>query len=207
MSRRYSPIILAIGLAVLPLGGARAADSDTETRLREALRNAIAQQRSLEDERATLLAKQSESDKQIEALKAQIDELAKGQAKKNENAPEITELRSRVTMQGEQLEQLNQTLEKWKAAYNEAATVARAKEAERAKLATDVDGLTQRATGCEEKNAQLFKIGNEILGRLEKVSFGDVIGQREPFIGYKRVELQNLVQDERDKLLDQKATP
>jgi chromosome segregation ATPase len=205
MTLRILSFFAATGLTLLPLSMAWA-DADTEARLRDALRSAITQQRSLEDERATLQAKQTESDKQIEALKAQIDELSKG-PKKAENTPETDELTRRVAAQGEEITQLNQNLEKWKSAYNEAASVARTKEADRAKLAGDVGGLTQRATGCEAKNAELFKIGNEILGRLERVSFGDVLARNEPFTGIKRVELQNLVQDEQDKLLDQKVAP
>jgi chromosome segregation ATPase len=207
MIQRALPLGLVVLALVTSTGLAFAADSDPEARLRDALRSAIAQQRSLEDERATLLAKQSESDKEIEALKAQIDALSKAQPKKSDNAPEMADLSRRVAAQGEQIGQLNQTLEKWKSAYNEAVTVARAKEAERAKLATDNDTLTQRATGCETKNAELYKVGSEILDRLENVSIGDVMIQREPFTGIKRVELQNLIQDEQDKLLDQKVAP
>jgi chromosome segregation ATPase len=202
MAGRTLFYLATAGLILVPLGRAWA-DADTEARLRDALRSAITQQRSLEDERATLQAKQTESDKQIEALKAQIEALQKGP----KNTAETDELTHRVAAQGAEIEQLNQNLEKWKSAYNEAANVARTKEADRAKLAGDVDGLSKRATGCEAKNAELFKIGNDILGRLEKVSFGDVLAQHEPFTGIKRVELQNLVQDEQDKLLDQKVAP
>jgi chromosome segregation ATPase len=206
MRYRAPPLITLAILIALPLRMVHA-DADTETRLRDALRNAITQQRAAEDERAALLAKQSESDKQIEALRAQVDELTKAGETAKKSGPEMDELNHRLSAQTEQLEVLNQTLEKWKAAYNEAASVARAKEGERAKLATDVEGLTQRATNCETKNAELFKVGNEILGRYANVSFGDVIAGREPFIGIKRVELQNLVQDYQGKLLDQKAAP
>ena len=202
---RFIISILAL-LGGLSVSVAQAADSDTDNRLREALRNAIMQQRSLEDERAVLQAKQSQIEKENETLRAQLTEAQKGAAgQKGASAQEVSELQRRIAAQDETIGQLNTALDKWRSGYNEALTVAKTKEAERAKLATDVDGLTQRATGCETKNAELFSIGNEILGRLEKVSLGDVLGAREPFIGFKRVELQNLVQDEQDKLLDQKV--
>ena len=206
MVRRALPLIALALLIAVPARLAYA-DADTEARLREALRNATLQQRAAEDERAALAAKESESEKQIEALRAQVDELTKGGPAAKKSEAEMAELNRRVSEQGEQLAQLNQSLEKWKAAYNEAANVARTKETDRAKLAGEVDGLTQRATGCETKNVELFKIGSEILSRYANVGFGDVVATREPFIGVKRVELQNLVQDYQDKLLDQKATP
>ena len=51
------------------------------------------------------------------------------------------------------------TLEKWKSAYSEAATVARAKEAERTKFEADAKDLKTRDKACETKNKQLVKIG------------------------------------------------
>src|SRR5262249_27535298 len=119
----------------------------------------------------------------------------------------VAEFNRRLAEQNDAIAKLGDTLEKWKAGYNEAVTVARAKEAERLKLAQEAAKLSQRATGCETKNAELFKVGNEILDRYAAVGFGDVVAIREPFLRLKRAELQNLVQDYQDKLLDQKAVP
>lgn len=211
MRRQILAFAAAVLLTALAGRGAHA-DDDTETRLRDALRSAITQVRTLEDERAALQAKQAESDKQIQALQAQVDALSKGggakTAKKDEAAYDqaVAEFNRRLSAQNDAIGKLDGALDKWKAAYNEAVSAARAKEAERAKLATQVGGLTQRATSCEAKNAELFKVGNEILDRYKNVDFGDVLRDREPFIGTSRVKLQNIVQDYEDKLLDQKAT-
>lgn len=205
--RRLAPTLIALSILLALPARLAWADADTEARLREALRSATAAQRAAEDQQAVLAAKESESEKQIEALKAQVDELTKGGAATKKSDAEIADLNHRLSAQGEQLGELNQNLDKWKAAYNEVANVARTKEAERAKLASSVEGLTQRADGCETKNVALYKVGSEILDRYAHVGFGDVIGGHEPFLGLKRVELENLVQDYQDKLLDQKASP
>lgn len=204
----------ALGLVVLPLAvapglPATAQDASLEGRLRDALRSATAQVRSLEDERARLQAQLAEAEREKEVLRQQAAAAA-AQDKEKPAKPAVddemlTQYKQRLADQAAALAQLNDGLEKWKAAFNEAANVARAKEAERAQLATQVPPLTQRLTACETKNVALFKVGNEILARYASMDFRDALGAREPFIGVKRVELQNLVQDYQDKLLDQKV--
>jgi predicted RNase H-like nuclease (RuvC/YqgF family) len=205
-----------LAFAALPLGAAQAADADTETRLRDALRNAITQSRGLEDERAGLQAKLAQSEKEKDMLRQQVEALTKqvGEAAKSPAPAQtaqfdrvVAELNRRLAAQNKTIGNLGTNLEKWKASYNEAAGVARAKEAERAQLAAKADGLAKQATACEAKNGDLFKIGNEILDRYAAMGFGDVLAAREPFIGFKRVELQNMVQDYQNKLRDQKVVP
>jgi hypothetical protein len=68
--------------------------------------------------------------------------------------------------------------------------------------------LLQRTVADREtKNAELFKIGNEILNRYEKYSLGEALLAKEPFTGITRVKLETLVQDYQDKISDQKTTP
>jgi chromosome segregation ATPase len=216
MMRSPLPLLALVAVVLAPLS-ARAADNDVEQRLREALRRAITQARSLEDERATLQAKQAESEKQIEALRQQVDALTKqaatqaaGSGKQEVDRAALeqatAEFNRRLAEANDAITRQNETLEKWKAAYNEAATVARTKEAERAQLAQAAAQLTERPELCSTRNAELFKVGSEILDRYAGVGFGDVLTKREPFLGLKRVELENLVQDYRDKLLDQKVS-
>jgi len=172
------------------------------------------QQRALEDERAVLQAKAAESERQIAVLRARIEELLKqaqqseaGAAKQAERDQAVNQLNARVAAQNASIRSLRTALEQESAAHKAAAGEAGTKEAERAKLAGEAAELTRRAETCEAKNGALFKIGSELLSRFENLDFGDILTAREPFIGMKRVELENLVQDYRDKLLDQKVAP
>ena len=79
--------------------------------------------------------------------------------------------------------------------------------AERAKLAADVIVLNRTTADQKTKNAEMFKLGREILLRYEKFGLGDVIGAKEPFVGTARVKLETYVQDFQDKLTDQKIKP
>jgi chromosome segregation ATPase len=170
-------------------------------RLREALRNATVQLRSLEDQRAVMQAKQAETERERDRLRRQ-NEALRAQVKDAEQA-----YRQAVKEFNERLTERDDTLEKWKSAYSEAATVARAKDAERAKFESESAALKASNKSCEAKNAQLFKAGSELLTRYETMNPMEALMVHEPLFGIKRVEHQNVVQDFRDKILDQKVKP
>jgi hypothetical protein len=196
-------------LAAAPIGAAMAEDTDTVARLRDALRSSTVQLRSLQDTQAANEAKAAEAAKENEALRAQVAALTKqlGEGAGKKNGPDAAAMEQALAEYNQRLAAQSENMDKWKAAYTEAANVARAKEAERAKLAGETDSLTQRATSCEAKNLALFKVSSEVLDKYAAMDIGDALGSREPFVGTKRVEIQNIVQAYKDKLLDQKATP
>lgn len=197
--RTWTTCLTLLFAAALCCGEARA---DTETdRLREALRNSTAQTRSLEDARAASQAKLADAERDKAALKAQID-AGKAEIKKLEK-----QQREAIEQFNQRLTERDETLEKWKSAYEEAATVARAKDAERAKFESEATAYKASTKSCLAKNGLLMKVGRELLHRYQEVNFGDTLVAREPLIGEQRIRIQNLLQDYNDKLLDQKATP
>jgi hypothetical protein len=193
---RIIPVLALAVAAVLTAAGARA-QSETD-RLREALRGLTAQARALEDQRAVLLAKQVESDRERERLRRENDALKK-QIKESEQA-----YRQAVDEFNQRLEERNETLEKWKGAYAEAADVARTKDAERAKFEAEANSFKASSKACAVRNMALVKVSNEILQRYDDVTIGDILVAREPLTGIRRVEIQNMLQDYRDKVLEQK---
>ena len=197
MRIRFSVVLAAI--ATLVSSGAFA---DTETdRLREALRSATMQARALEDQRAALQAKVAAVERERDAAKKEID-AAKAQVKKIEK-----EHREAVDEFNQRLAERDETLEKWKAAYEEAATVARTKDAERAKFEGEASAYKASTKSAQAKNAQLVKAGHELLQRYRAVTIGDTLVAHEPVLGLRRVEIQNELQDTNDKILDQKEVP
>ncbi|NPV19256.1 hypothetical protein [Bradyrhizobium aeschynomenes] len=198
--RMRSLIVIIAAAAWSPIGPSRAADSDAD-RLREALRAATLQTRQLEDQRAALQAKLADADKEKVVAKAQV-EAAKAETRKIEKRErETTEEFNR------RLAERDDTLEKWKAAYEEAAAVARDRDAARAKFEAEAKTYKASADSCVAKNTQLIKHGQDLLQRYQSVTVGDTIVAREPVLGLRRVEIQNAIQDLQDKILDQKAAP
>jgi chromosome segregation ATPase len=191
--------LLTVAVVLSSLASVEAhADAESD-KLRDALRSATAQTRSLEDQRSALQAKVADAEREKAALTSQIA-AAKAQVKEVEKTH-----REAVDEFNQRLEDRNQTLEKWKGAYEEAATVARTKDAERAKFEGEATAYKASTKSCVAKNTQLMKVGRELLRRYEGVSFGDIAVINEPLIGARRVEVQNILQDYDDKLLEQKV--
>jgi hypothetical protein len=172
------------------------------------LRSTLLRLRDAENAKATLEAAQAESGQKNKDLTAQVEALTKRIAADKDAADKkIAELSAKASDQDAQLTQLKESLDKWKAAQKQAADVAASKEAERAKLAAKAILLERRVADQQVKNAELFRLGSEILTRYEKFGLGTALSAREPFTGITRVKLQSLVQDYSDKLTDQKIRP
>jgi chromosome segregation ATPase len=204
---RHHILLLAAALT-LPCAAARA-DATTETELRAALQQSTAQIATLEDQVANLQAAEAPDTAMIEALKAQVQMLQKsggaaapgaGPAKPA-NDKQLAALRRRVAATAA-------ALDKSQAAYAQEAAAAGAKSAQVTQLSAQLAALNARINTCDKKNAALFRIANQILDAYShKDDVFGVIANREPFIGFKRVQLQNIVQDDQDALLDNQIAP
>ena len=189
-------------LALLVPCAARA-DAATEARLREALRTATAQARALEDERAAGQAREAALKQELDALRAQA--AAAGGAKTAQR--EVAELRRRLAAQTDASERASSELARCQAASREGLEAARAKEDERTRALAEAAGLRERLTAAETKNERLYRVGKEIIDWLERLGVGAALAAREPFLGLKRVQLENAAQDYEDRLLEQRLVP
>lgn len=196
----HTKVLIAALMAGALASAAMGADSELD-RLREALRSVTTQVRSLEDQRLALQNQMAATARERDRLKADLA-AAKARIKAVEKAH-----REAVADFNQRLDERNQVLEKWKAAYEEAANVARTKDAERAKFQMEAKSFKDSTKICAERNIKLVGIGHELVKRLDNVHFGDILAAQEPLIGFKRVEVQNLLQDYEDKILEQKASP
>jgi chromosome segregation ATPase len=194
---KTATMMAALTLA-LAWSGTANAQSETD-KLRDALRSATAQTRQMEDERTALQAKVAEAERERTALKAQVD-AAKADVRQVQK-----EHRQAIDEFNKRLAERDETLEKWKAAYEEAATVARSKDAERAKFEGEANTYKASTKNAVTKNGELVRAGHDLLQRYKSVTIGDTIVAREPALGLRRVEIQNVIQDANDKILDQKV--
>jgi type II secretory pathway pseudopilin PulG len=206
--RRHGLVLLAL-LSMLIGALPAAAQSEQENRLREALRRATADLRALQDGQSRLQAEAAEAKAQRDRLQTQFDvqaaRLAELEAKPTEPAPEVLEeletLRANVATLQEQNAQLQQTLGRWQAAYNEAANVARTKEGERAVYQQAFTRARDAVAACEAKNAALLTAAGDILKLYETPDFRTLVMRSgEPLLGFWRVRLENIVQDHEDRI-------
>jgi chromosome segregation ATPase len=178
----------------LSSGSRTVADTASEAKLREALRNTMLQLRGAQSDRAALQASQAENEEKLKKLTAQLEGLNKQVAAAEKTAAD----------QQAQLAKFKEALQSWEAAYKQAVEIANAKEAARAKLANDVIDLKHRVADQQSRNAAMFRTASEILTRYEHFGLGEALAAREPFVGITRVKLENLVQGYEDKLADER---
>lgn len=207
-------ISLRLFVALVLLSPARAAEpvDAASARLRESVRSLTLQLRDTQAQVATLQAEKqtakTESDQIVAALKKQVEAQDKKIADERTKADKATaEAKTAAEAQATEIARLKAELAKTTVAFQQADTLAKATEAERAKLAAQNAVLERLIADREAKNLALYTLGNEILVRYEKFSLGEALAAKEPFVGTARVKLENLVQDYADKLRDSKAKP
>ncbi len=191
MRNRYALVFVPLIAAMLNVHAASA--QTIEDRLRDQLRATVQQLHQLQDDQASLQAQKAAAEQERDALKAQ---LAAAKAQIGHGGADRG-----------QVQALAAQVSKYKDAASQATGTAAQAQADHDKLAV---GLTTAQTllgACETKNGQLLSVGMEILAAYQKFDFGEALGANEPFIGTKRVELENLAQDFGDRLYDGKFDP
>jgi septal ring factor EnvC (AmiA/AmiB activator) len=195
--------VLASTVLLFALAGALPAwadKEDPETRLRAALKTATMRIRELEDQNATLTAKQAEAERDKLTFTAKAAAADKELTELHQQgAADKTALDQAATTQKQQ----GDSIAKWQASYNQTAEAARTRDADAKRLDAVLGQMRPRVQSCDAKNAALYKLGEEILGLYDKKDFFDIVSG-EPVTRLKRVQLENTMQDYEDKMRDNK---
>ena len=199
MKPKTLPLALVTVVALL----APKADAD-DARLKETLRTLTLRLRSAETERNNLLSDNAQFEQEKKTLIAKVDVLTKQAAADKQQLDELTK---KSDEQEKQFTDTKESLDKWKAAYDQLSAAAKKVDAERSKFANESIVLKRRVDDRERKNLELYKLANEILIRYEKFGLGDALAAREPFTGIARVKLETLVQDYQDRIADNFVKP
>lgn len=68
-------------------------------------------------------------------------------------------------------------------------------------------GSLQTVAGCEDRNAQLYRVGRDLITQCRDRSAVETVLRLEPFTGLKRVDIENMLEGYRDKLDAYKSMP
>jgi len=137
-----------------------------------------------------------------------LDELTKKSAAERKSANEtIDDLRTKLANSDMMGNHLSESLAKWKQGYAKLADYAKATEGKRAEYASKCILLERRIAEQQVRNAEMYRLANEVLDRYAQFGLGTAISAREPFVGITKVKFQNLVQDYQNKLTDQTIRP
>jgi hypothetical protein len=188
--------------------------ASAQDRMRQVLRDTMGQLRDAQNQVVTLQAAQAQSDADKKALQDKVDALTaqlksvgdQAVADKTDLQGKVDALTAQVADEKGQIDRLTAGLKEWKDAYNQTAQLAAISEAARKQYAIQAAILQRTVDDREMKNLALYKLGNEILTRYEKFGLGEALEAKEPFVGLSRVKLETLVQDYKNKLLDQAVT-
>jgi chromosome segregation ATPase len=173
-------------------------------KMREALRNTMIQLRDANAKLATAQAAQTEAEEKNKELQGQLEELTKKSTSEKKTADAtIEDLGTKLTASELQVNHLTESLGKWKLGYAKMAEYAKGTEGKRAELASKIVILDRRIADQQLRNAEMYRLGNEVLDRYAQFGLGTAIAAREPFVGITKVKFQNLVQDYQNKLTDQ----
>jgi len=217
---RAAPIALAISLlgpvSAHAQSGAKKADPGI-ARQAEAIRNLQASQAQLKAENEKLLADKTTADNARAALEKQlatdrdrIQALSRRQVGEKEAAVarlerELAQARKEAADTGERLKEAEGQRQAESVRAQQALARIKEQEALLAQSATDSRDLAGRLTACRGNNIALSGITSDLLTAIERGGYGDALVGTEPFSGYKRVRVEALIQEYRDKVGDQRS--
>ncbi|MCE9520203.1 MAG: phage major capsid protein [Verrucomicrobia bacterium] len=215
MIHRSLIIIPLVLVTVASIAASADPAAEANKKLRETLRNTMIQLRTVETDKATLQAAQTElelknkeQDNKIKSLERKVADLIKQSAiDKAEAEKKATEQASSIVTRDVEIARQAESLKKWKEHEVEAVALMKKLSDERARKTSEAVMLQRRVDDQQRRNAEMYKIGTEVLSRLENFGLGTALTAREPFVGTTRVKLQNLFQDYADKLADAKIKP
>lgn len=204
--RGAAAIALVAGLVGVFSPAAAQQRDEAEARLRAQLRSTTVQLRQLEDQHGALQAKQAEAERDKQALTQQLaaseQELAELREKLKSGEQALQQSSGRLQSTSAALVAERANLAKSQAAYQQAAEAARSRDAEAKRLDAALAEMRKRVLTAETKNAELYRLGTELLQLYDKKGVLETLGSKEPFTRLKRVELENLMQDYKDRLSD-----
>lgn len=215
VSRKIFPALLLASLAAMagtthaqqPPGG-----QSMEERLRAQLRATTTQLQQVQNELAALKAGQQPAAAQAASAKPELDVLKKELSQTQAQLAAERQAREAASAGSQQLRQQAQAasdkataqVAQYRNAYDELLKMARTSEAERQRLATEAATHRTAITQCEAKNAQLYAVGQEILGAYETMDVGTVLASRQPFAAQSRVKYEQIAQQYGDRLYESK---
>lgn len=192
------------GYLLLTLGVSLAAQASAETleeRLRAQLRSTAQQLQTLQSEQARATAERQSVEQARDAAQAQVKQLSAELAQARGQVEQLAGQQQALHSQAQALvASSNEQLGKYKQAYDELLGMARAKETERAALASNLGQRESQVQQCTEKNQQMYGVAKQILEAYEKVDVADVMKMRQPFAGSARVKFEEMAQAYGDQL-------
>lgn len=213
MVRSFSLLTLML-VGIVLLGNSSWA-GDKRNSERTALRRVQQQMQQLEQEKAALQQQVSGFEQEKSALSSEKDALAKKvQSAESRSAAEDRKRRSmeqelaaarkeNQALQEQKVETEKRLLEMTTRQTDSARQLA-VLQGEKKQTEASLSMREKQVAGCEDKNIKLYQYGRDLIKQCRDRSAADVILRLEPVTGIKQVEIENVLEEYRDKLDAQK---
>jgi chromosome segregation ATPase len=194
-------LIALILLAAFP--AAQAQTASLESRMRDQLRETRSQLQELQAQQSTWAAEKAALEKERDAARQQAEA-----AHATKAAPTVSpETTRELAAERQRREAAEAGLQRAKSDADAQALALRTAEAERARLAREVDLSHTQVDACTARNVRMYQVGKEVIAAYENIDTADIVSSRQPFAAKSRVKLENAAQSFGDKLYDQRFDP
>ena len=154
-----------------------------------------------QSDNADLLKAKTDAEQKLQAAVKEIDAAKNGT--KAAQASLSAKLTSVEGAQADLAQKLADANERLAAANRSQADTARqlsARESELAQIKQSLEQSKASNVSCEDKNLKLFTYGQEVLERYRTKGVWAALSQKDPVLGLKEVDVENVVQEYRLKM-------
>ncbi len=205
-------LVASAFLAGMVLPAISAAQESVEDRMRDALRQAVGEMRTAQDQAAQAQADLAKSEAEKTALQAQLGaavaRLSIEPAKPVARSEETGALQARLRAAEAQAAGVQEQASRLQSGYQAATELARQREGERNAAAAGLEQEAAALEACKAGNGKLIGVAEEILHLYDSQSFRSLLLKSyEPVLGLARVKLENTVDSYDDKIRDLQYVP
>lgn len=206
--KRTRHAMIAAGLAGgLFFAATGAGAQSIEDKLRSQLRSTTQELRQLQDNQTQLQADKTAAEQQRDQALAQVKDLQTQLAAAKGQSGAEAEARRALAEERASHTRDTQQLAKYKTSYEDLLAVTKTRDAQRTQLQNDVKTRDTQLQTCEAQNADLYRVGHEILQAYEHVGLGTFLSSRQPFAESARVKYDDIAQRYGDALYAGKYDP
>lgn len=207
-SRRLGMMSFTLLLCMAVTATHAEASDKRASREREALRRVQQQMSQMQGDMAALEQEKirltADLDKAAASSKAEEGKAARLQNDLGASKRQLLSVTQELTLTKEALATTTPHLDETKASLDETSRTLQQTEAEKRDLETLKTRNARDMAALEHDNVALYALGRSLMDRFKHKTCGETLEEKEPFTGLKKVETENLMEQYRDKLDDQK---
>jgi peptidoglycan hydrolase CwlO-like protein len=185
-----------------------AADDDAVARAKEMLRRTQEALHQEQAQNAELLRAKTDAEQKLQAATKQIDTVQSGsKAAQGALNAKLTSAQSVQTDLQNRLNDANVRLSSTNAKLSGTASELAARNAELAQVKQMLEQSKNANASCEDKNLKLYSYAETVLGLYKNKGVWASLSQKDPVLGLKEVDIENVVQEYQAKFASQRIKP